>query len=266
MRRLAFFIAIVGSVAATGVFVAKMVQGASEADKYGRIELPGRGDVELPTGDVALYYEEHVTLNENESLSLPSGLRVVARRENEVVRSKRTGQNAVNTDGRALREFAKLEIPRAGRYRVSARSSSGGGNDPGVTLGKGQLEGLGKTAILAGGVEGGALLLALLVLLAGRRGYEGERSSFPVRSSPVPSSPSSPAAASPSPSPAQVPGVPAQPVPGPLAGTGPPVIASSGDPLELQLRELERQHAAGAMSDEDYAERRRATLDAAFKR
>lgn len=255
-RRVALFIAIVGSVAATAIFVVKMVEGADDADKYGRIDLPGRGAIELPEGRVALYYEEHVTLSDNESLDIPSGLRVVARRENDVVRSEKTVQNEVSTTGRALREFAKLEIPRAGRYRVSARSASPGGNDPGVTFGKGQLEGLGKVAILAGGIEGGSLLLALLVLLAGRRGYEGERSSFPVESSgPLPSPP-----------PAPVPGAPPGLASEPLAGVTPAAAATSGDPLEAQLRELERQHAAGALSDEDYAARRRAALDAAFKR
>jgi hypothetical protein len=265
-RRTALFIAIVGTVVATAIFVVQMVQSASEADKYGRIDLPGRGDIELPEGDVALYYEEHVTLSENDSLDIPSGLRVVARRENDVVRSEKTVQNAVNTDGRALREFAKLEIPRAGRYRVSARSSSPGGNDPGVTFGKGQLEGLGKTAIVAGGIEGGALLLALIVLLLGRRGYEGERASFPVESSGLPAPAPASASPSPSPPPAPVPGVPAQPAPAPIAGVGSATAATTGDPLELQLRELERLHAAGALSDEDYAARRRAALDSAFGR
>jgi hypothetical protein len=268
-RRLALFLAIVGTVVATAIFVVKMVQGAGEADKYGRIDLPGRGALELPEGDVALYYEEHVTLSENESLDLPSGLRVVARRENEVVRSEKTVQNAVNTSGRSLREFAKLEIPRAGRWRVSARSSSPGGNDPGVTFGKGQLEGLGKTAIVAGGIEGGALLLALLVLLAGRRGYEGERMSFPVPAS-VGGGPA--AGAPPGPAPAAPP-VSAGPLggfaPGPATGMAPAppaASASSGDPLEAQLRDLERRHQAGELSDADYAAQRRAALDAAFKR
>lgn len=263
-RRIALVLAIVGSSIAIAIFVFKMVEGAGEADKYGRIDLPGSGQIELPEGRVALYYEEHVTLNENDSLDLPSGLRVVARRENEVVRSQKTVQNAVNTSGRSLREFAKLEIPRAGRWKVTARSSSQGSHDPGVTFGRGQLEGIGETAVLVGGIEAGSLLLALLVLLMGRRGYEGERSSFPVP-------PSSPAAAFPSTFGAGAPGVP-----GASASPGAPVSASpgapasptptSGDPLEAQLRELERQHQAGALSDEDYAARRRAALDSAFGR
>ncbi|HEX8648003.1 MAG TPA: hypothetical protein VF715_14005 [Thermoleophilaceae bacterium] len=261
-RRLATFIAIAGTVAASAIFFVKMFQGADEADKYGRIDLPGSGAIELPEGRVALYYEEHVTLSENESLDVPSGLRVVARRENEVVKSQKTVHNAVNTTGRSLREFAKLEIPRAGRYRVSARSSSPGGNDPGVTLGKGQLEGLGGVALAAGGIEGGSLLLALLVLLAGRRGYAGERSSFPVEPSSAPVLPV----------PGRLPGTGALPGSTPPGSGVPPGLGTpagmpaTGDPLELQLRELERQHAAGALSDEDYAARRRAVLDAAFKR
>ena len=263
-------LAIVGSTIALAIFIFKMVEGAGEADKYGRIDLPGSGQIELPEGRVALYYEERVTLSENDSLDLPSGLRVVARRENEVVRSQKTVQNAVNTTGRSLREFAKLEIPRAGRWKVTARSSSRGSNNPGVTLGRGQLEGIGGTAVLVGGIEAGSLLLALLVLLMGRRGYEGERSSFPVP-------PSSPAAAFPSTFGPGAPGMPgasggpASPAgsasPGATASPTPAAAApASGDPLEVQLRELERQHQAGALSDEDYAARRKAALDSAFGR
>ena len=269
-RKLALFVAILASVAATAIFVFGMVKGAGEADKYGGIRLPGKGTLDLPEGTVALYYEERVTLNENESLDIPSGLRVVARRENDVVRSEKVVHNAVNTDGRSLREFAKLEIPRAGRYKVTARSSGQGSNRPGVTFGKSQLDGLGRLALVAGGIEVGGLLLALGALLAGRRGYEGERSSFPVprseRSSPGASPGSGPGSASGRP---PVPGT--QPAASavsaaPVAAAPMPAVAKTGDPLELQLRELERRHEAGSLSDEDYAAARRQVLDSAFKR
>ena len=241
-RKAALFVAIIGTAAATALFIVSMVAGAGEADEYGRVKLPGKGTVELPEGKVALYYEERVTLNENESLDLPDGLRVVARRE-ETVKSEKAIQNAVNLQGRSLREWGKLEIPQAGEYRVTVRSSSPGSNRPAITFGKSQLEGLGKTALLCGAIEGGGLLLALILLLLGRRGYEGERSSFPVpATAPLPSPPP-----------------PRAPVARPAM---PP--ATTGDPVEVQLRELERQHKAGALSDEDYAARRRQVLDSAF--
>lgn len=259
-RRIALFAAILGGVGSLALFLVVAIGGADDADKYGRISLPGKGAVELPEGKVALYYEERVTLGENDSLDIPDGLRVVARRE-VTVKSEKTIQNAVNLDGRSLREWGKLEIPQAGTYRVSARSSSQGFNRPAITFGKGQLEGLGKAAIQSGGVLGISLAVALAALLLGRMGYEGQRMSVPVPAG----GPSGWSGAPPVPV-ASGPPPPAPPVPGALP-TAPPVPSPAGiDPVEVQLRELERRHQAGALTDADYAERRKQVLDDAFGR
>ena len=253
-RKLALFAAIVGGVASFALIFIFAFAGADEADKYGRVSLPGKGVVELPEGDVALYYEERVTLDENESLDIPQGLTVTARRE-VTVKSKKVIQNAVNMDGRSLREFAKLEIPQAGRYRVSARSRSPGFNRPAVTFGKGQLEGLGRGAIYSGGALGAGLLVALAALLLGRRGYTP-----PPASVFVPSAGGAPGGgAAPPPTP-PVPGT--QPAPPPASPAAP--VAPGTDPVEVQLRELERQHQSGALSDADYAARRKQVIDDAF--
>lgn len=248
-RKVALFAAIIGGVASFALIFIFAFAGADEADKYGRVSLPGKGAVELPEGDVALYYEERVTLNENESLDIPQGLTVTARRE-VTVKSKKVIQNAINMDGRSLREFAKLEIPQAGRYRVSARSRSPGFNRPAVTFGKGQLEGLGRGAIYSGGALGAGLLVALGALLLGRRGYTPPAASVFV--------PSAGGAA-----PRSMPPVlGTQPAPPPAAPAAP--VAPGTDPVEVQLRELERQHQSGALSDADYAARRKQVIDDAF--
>lgn len=267
-RRAAFVVAVITGVAATALFVFEMVKGADEADKYGRISLPGKGTLDLPEGRVALYYEERVTLPENSSLDAPAGIRVSARRE-ETIKSEKAVSNAVNLDGRSLTEWGKLEIPQAGEYRVTARSREPGSNRPAVTFGRGQLEGLGKAAIQDGILLGGGLGLALLILLAGRRGYEGTPASVPVSGSwdPQPSRATTGASTAPAASFGAAP--PAAPVAGapPGLSTAPATPpATSGDPLEVQLRELEGQHEAGMLSDEDYAARRQQAIDAAFKR
>jgi hypothetical protein len=266
-RRIALFAAIIGGVGSFAIFMAMALGNTDDAYKYGRVSLPGTGVVDLPEGRVALYYEERVTLNENESLDVPDGLRVTARRE-VTVRSEKAIPNAVNLDGRSLREFAKLEIPQAGRYRVTARAKQSGSNRPAVTFGEGQLENFGRAGILSGGVLGLGLLVALVALLLGRRGYEGERSSFPLPpsggdgpgwyGSPPPARPPAP----PVPGAVHAPSAPAGPSPAPPA-PAPPVPAGT-DPVEVQLRELERQHQAGALSDADYAARRKQVLDQAF--
>ncbi|HEX8742300.1 MAG TPA: hypothetical protein VF712_04120 [Thermoleophilaceae bacterium] len=261
-RKVALFAAILGGVGAFAAIFIFAFGGADAADEYGRISLPGKGEVELPEGKVALYYEERVELDENESLDVPDGLRVTARRE-VTVKSEKVINNAVNLDDRSLREFAKLEIPQAGSYRVSARSSEPGSNSPAVTFGKGQLEGLGHGAIVSGAILGAGLLVALVALLAGRRGYTPPPASFPVPPGGWGGSPGAARAGAGS----ATPGAHAFGSPPASAAAAPvPPVPPGTDPVEAELRELERQHAAGALSDADYAERRKQVIDAAFGR
>jgi hypothetical protein len=178
-RRVALGAVVVAGAVALALFIATAVGGTSDADRYGRVPLPGRTMLDLPAGDVALYYEERVTLNENDSLDVPDGLVVVAKRELTKVRSERSTPNAINTDGRSLREFAKLRIPAAGRYRVTARSKSPGSNSPAVTLGRGQLASLGRAAVRAAIAVGAGLAVALAALLVARRRDEQPPSAAP---------------------------------------------------------------------------------------
>lgn len=187
-RTVALVAAATGTAIAFLLFMTQAFGGADDADLYGRVDLPGTTELDLPAGKVALYYEERVTLSENESLDVPDGLRVVAKRENERVRSERAVPNSIKLDGRALREFGKLELPLAGRYKVRARSDERGGASGAVTLGKGQLEGLASSAILAGIAEGGGLVVALAVLLLWRRPDEPPPSTAPPAPSDRPTS------------------------------------------------------------------------------
>jgi hypothetical protein len=184
-RTLAALFAGSGTALAFILFMTGAIGGTSDADVYGRVRLPGSKMLDLPAGRVALYYEERVTLHENDSLDVPSGLRVVAKRELRKVRSRSVTPNAINLDGRSLREFAKLELPVAGRYRVKARAKQPGGNSPAVTLGKGQLENVVRSGVRAGIAEGAGLLLALVVLLAWRRPDEEPPAPGPMPSAPT---------------------------------------------------------------------------------
>jgi hypothetical protein len=184
-RRIALGCAVAGAGAAFLLFMIEAVGGTSDADRYGRVPLPGRATLELPAGDLALYYEERVTLGENDVLDVPDGLVVKARGE-RTVRSRRGTPNSISLDGRALREFGKLRIPSAGRYRVNARSDAPGSNSPAVTLGKGQLDNLARSGVHAAIAAAAGLALALAALLIGRRGDEPPPPSSPLPSAAVP--------------------------------------------------------------------------------
>ena len=218
-----------GFALALALFIAVAVSGSDAADEYGRISVPGSGALELPEGDVALFYEERVTLSENESLPVPPGLRVRARRE-QTIESENTTNNAINLDGRSLREFAKLEVPAAGSYRVSVRADASGGNSPSVTFGKGLGASMAGAGVKAGIAAGAGLALGLLLLLAGRIGYEPAPVIRPV----------APSTSSPPPRP---------PEPAP--------DAADGD-IQTALADLRMRRTAGLIGEEEYeAERKR---------
>lgn len=279
-RKLALVAVIAGTVAGIALGVIGCIEGVDDADLYGRVSLPGKGALDLPEGDVALYYESHVELDENDSLDVPNGLRIVAQRENTRVRSRKVVNNELGLGGRTLREFAKLEIPREGRYRVTVTSRQQGSNDPAVTFGKGQLGNLGASALKTGGPMGAGLAVALLALMLGRIGYtrptpQELAAAMPPAQPVVPPRPPGWSAAGQQAGTPPVPASTSAPVPGsappfapgstspPAPGSSPP-SAPGSDPVEAQLRELERLHAAGQLDDNEYRRRRQAVIDAAF--
>lgn len=182
-RQLAILCAVAGSTLAFVLFLTAAIGGTSDADRYGRVPLGKARALDLPAGDVAVYYEERVTLQNDDTLAAPPGIRAVARQEGRKVRSQRVTPNSINLDGRSLVEFGKLAIPAAGRWKVRARADAGGGNGAAVTLGKGQAQSFGRAGVRAGIAEGAGLVAALLLLLLWRRRDE----------EPPPAAPSAPA-------------------------------------------------------------------------
>ena len=231
VRKLAIAAAALGAAGALILFIAGAVGGASKYDEHGRVAVPGKGTLEMPAGKVAVFYEERITLGENESLDAPENLRVSARREVTVRAKRKKIGNAINLDGRSMDEFATLELPQAGRYRVRVRGS--GSNTPAVTFGEGLGEGFLDAGKNAGIALGAGLALAALLLLAGRIGYQPEPAVRYVEQ---------PATAPPPPAPAA------------------PATADGGDPGE-ELARLEELRRSGAVTPEEYEVLRERLLD-----
>ncbi len=272
-RKLALLAVILGIAGGMALGIIGCVQGVGDADKYGRIALPGDDLIDLPEGEVALYYEERVNLPENDALDSPDGIRAVAVRENTRVKSKKRGlNNAISLDGRALDEWGSFDIPKAGKYRVTVRSRERGSNQPAVTLGVSQTDNFVNAGLTVLFFSAGGFGIALVSLLLGRMGYEP----------PKPWVPSATPQPAPGPAPwGAPPGTPGAPAPwgappgggaaagAPPGGAGsapgvPPAVPTSGDPVEVQLRDLERRHNAGEIDGDEYQRLRRAVLDAAF--
>jgi hypothetical protein len=180
-RKLALLAAILGVAGGIALGIIGCVQGVGDADKYGRVPLPGDGVVDLPEGEVALYYEERVTLSENDALDSPDGIRAVAVRENTRVKSERRKVgNAISLDGRALDEWGWFDIPKAGKYRVTVRSKESGSNQPAVTMGVSQTDNFVDAGLTVLFFSLGGFGVALVALLLGRIGYEPPKPWIPA--------------------------------------------------------------------------------------
>ncbi|HEX8744251.1 MAG TPA: hypothetical protein VF712_14060 [Thermoleophilaceae bacterium] len=125
-----------------------MSLSSGDHDKYGTVSIPGEATLELPAGEVVVFYEEAVDVN----------LDVQAFPEPEVdyVVRPAGGGEPLRQDGDGGREVGGspaltwtdiegLDVPDAGPYLVSARSV--GKSDPvGPQLGFGTAKGGGPAA------------------------------------------------------------------------------------------------------------------------
>ena len=138
---------------------------SGDHDKYGRIDVPGEGAVDLPEGEVVVFYEEGRDLPDDESLPVP----VLRWR----VRSP-GGGSALQLDGDGGREVAgrsgysftdieRLDVNRPGRHSVVATALSETGPKPTLTFGTSGVTAV-ALAIPVGGCVVGALLLVIGLL------------------------------------------------------------------------------------------------------
>ncbi|HEX2435490.1 MAG TPA: hypothetical protein VHI76_02465, partial [Solirubrobacterales bacterium] len=63
---IAMAIALVGALLV--VVIVGAVRGFTASDRYGTVPMPGRETLDLPAGDVTVYFQENVDLGENENL------------------------------------------------------------------------------------------------------------------------------------------------------------------------------------------------------
>ena len=128
----------IGLIVAVGLAVAWYELGGfpRDHDRYGEVPVPGQEVLQLPEGDVRLYFENHAT-HSGDSTTLddqPPGLDV------RVTPADRGGELAVedvpswlfsSTSGdRGHEPLGKIDVPRAGEYVVAASDDSSRGQKP----------------------------------------------------------------------------------------------------------------------------------------
>jgi hypothetical protein len=159
-------LATLGAGLALGV--PKLLSG--DHDEYGRVEIPpGRGVVELPAGEVVVFYEEARAISVDQAVPEPE--------VDWEIRPEDGGEPlALDGDGgresnvreqRAWTDFETLDVPEAGPYRVVVEDVSAGGPEPTITFGS---SGVTTAALVLtiGSIAIGGVLIALALAL-GRR-------------------------------------------------------------------------------------------------
>lgn len=153
--------------AALGLGAPKLFSG--DHDEYGRIAIPpGKGVVDLPAGEVVVFYEEGRAIPIDEAIPEPQ-VEWTIRPEGggEPLALDGDGGRETNLDeARAWTDFETLDVPEAGPYEVEILDAATAGSEPAVSFGTSGVMGLTIALVIGGLVVGGVLVTLALV---GRR-------------------------------------------------------------------------------------------------
>lgn len=148
---------------------------SGDHDKYGRVDAPGKGSVELPEGEVIVFNEVARSFSDNEVFSEPDiqwSIRPAA------------GGRALDLDGdggretnirddRSWTDFEGLDVPAEDTYQVDIRSIRADGPEPVITFGTSGVTTEALVAVIAGAGIGTTLIaLAFVIPGLGRRPAE----------------------------------------------------------------------------------------------
>ena len=158
--RLAVGVGAITVVVAIVLFVVELMGGDRDADAYGQVAVPGRDSVNLPAGEVVIFYGER-RVSSGGTLAVPSNLQLRVRTT--------SGQLLLGStpyvfdqfdDGDYVRKpIAKLRVPEAGDYEAVSPTSAPGAVGPVISFGH---EGGGDYGYVLFVFAGGGLLAAIL--------------------------------------------------------------------------------------------------------
>jgi hypothetical protein len=112
---------LVGMFAAgCGLAVWGAVEGISDTDKYGRVQVPGKATLELPEGEVNVFFETATVVGAFNSRRESVGLSIVSESGEPVDLRGRGSVDEEVTEGDVTRvNFDRVDIPAAGDYLVT---------------------------------------------------------------------------------------------------------------------------------------------------
>ena len=169
LRLWAWVFAIGGATVATIYIVLALVLTLGDADRYGKVPLPGEGQVELEEGTAVVNYQARANLPSETSIDEPDNLRVR-------VKPVGGGEPLALEDGSHISSYNlndlagtsvwKVEVPVSGRYGVVA---SGSGGYPQEQIAFGAYVDIGAVLLRGFLIIVGGLLVAGALALQSRR-------------------------------------------------------------------------------------------------
>jgi hypothetical protein len=159
--RLALAVAGITIVLAIVLLVIEAVGANRDAHAYGQVSVPGRESVNLPAGDVIIFYGERIGRYEHSPLAVPSNLRLRVRTTNGqlLLGSTPYAFNQFNDGDYVRRSIAKLRVPEAGDYEAVSSTSVPGAVQPVISFGR---NGTKNFVYVLFVLAGGMLLTAIL--------------------------------------------------------------------------------------------------------
>jgi hypothetical protein len=164
-----------GTVVLLGVLglIVYLLLAVFEGDtaQFGAVSVPSKGQVvELPKGDIDVYYAEKVDPDAGVPLVVPDDLKyVVVGSDGQNVAIRSRGDEAKSTGDGMTRLIGSLRTPAEGRYAVTSTSSQAGQRvSPKLTFGQGPFAAIGqrfKDVVDALRGPLGIVVLAVLVFL-----------------------------------------------------------------------------------------------------
>jgi hypothetical protein len=161
--RLAAATASITVAVAIVVVIVEAVGANRDADAYGQVPVPGRESVNLPAGDVIIFYGERIGTSEHSPLSVPSNLRLTVRTTNgqQLLGSTPYAFNQFNDGDYVRRSVAKLRVPEAGDYEAVAPTPLPGAVEPVISFGR---NGTRNFVYVVFVLAGGLLLASILAV------------------------------------------------------------------------------------------------------
>jgi len=160
--RLALGVLAVTVASAIALFAIEAFGSTRNATKYGEVSVPGRASVNLPAGEVLIYYGDQPA--RETQLLVPPNIRLRVRTTNGQALLGSTpfagGQFADGDYER--RPIANLRVPEAGHYEAVSASPEVGAVNPAISFGE---NGTRDYSYVIFVLFGGALLAAILAVV-----------------------------------------------------------------------------------------------------